>query len=201
MLLEEPPGEWGKRKNEGKKPSPCAIADEPPPHPCLSPGEGVCSINYGPPPPDPLPPGARRLGVHAYYRSRATDTLGWADVPEPPEKKHGETKGNRLNRPWVRAAREEAPGLRRMGAQSQENVPGARGASTGPTAPASSRATSRASASRGRSPPQKSSSKEPTDDLSVRVSGPLPQFLPSPAYPLPPTPGPPQFSSALPCSV
>ena len=56
---------------------------------------------------------------------------------------------------------------------------GARGASTGPTAPASSRATSRASAS-----PQKSSSKEPTADLSIRVSGPLPQLLPRHPRPL-----------------
>ena len=91
MFVEEPPGEWGKRKMKGKKPSLGAITGEPPPHPCLSPGEGVCSLSYGPPPPDLPPPGARGLGVHAYDRSGATDTLGWTDFPEPPEKKRGET--------------------------------------------------------------------------------------------------------------
>lgn len=125
---------------KGKKRSPGGITGEPPPHPCLSPGEGVCSLSYGPPPPDLPPPGARGLGVHAYDRSRATDTLGWTDVPEPPEKKRRENRGSRLKGPWVRAAREEAPGLRRMGAQGQENAPGGSRSIARTHGPASSRA-------------------------------------------------------------
>lgn len=72
--------------------------------------------------------------------------------------------------------------------RARRTLPGACGASTGPTAPASSQAMSRASASRGTSPPQKPSTKEPTADLSARVSSPLPQFppitslLPAPAH-------------------